>query len=1041
MNPLNSIINISGIAEKQQIQEKKMKQKIEDFITYFQIINTSSRMMHLMVKSQIDIQQIKQNCFMQKVTKQHPADQLMKVAELFEMQIKQKQLKFEVKIDFDQTVKYQGEWERYQQIVVNFMQNAVKFTPQGEISVYLSIATDDSGQSVNIERSKFQDKCSKCGFLVTKIVDSGIGMTESTKQSLFQLFKSSSVTENGMIGSSGIGLGLSMSYDLLKQLNGVVNVESMHQHGTEVTFKINVQHEFCKKQHQFSADDYFNKSLAIRIPISECFSPVQQKSPNTMMSPPTITRSKNLKKRQNKSPRHFFQSKGSFRAPFQEAKTPTNLSNKNESNLLTPNTRRNQNRRIFGDDLNFNTLLKCRENSIYRENQQSSLNLVKNQDQDSNKISSMNILALGKIESLSSSNLNLSNKDKFNMNNFEKYFKKHIMKAIAPSKPQSIFNINFNVQSSNSNNSSPFGRGKHNFQQKHEIKEKDLEMGDIWSSNLFQRRNMQKQQKKNNKQSIGKRKLSFIKKNDNSPKDSSRLKLLIQQKSCAQNEESQINGRNSEQINDFQSFKSSPFKKSNNIFFNGNIFDKSDNSNIQCETPEAQLSQGIFNNRIKLPDTYAFEIKKNLINIKEGDRQKIIQREDPQTNQSILKPLPLSKYSDYSFCKKKQSNKFSNQTFYAMNMQNSTHKFNNQEIQSNDQKLFDSHIALENIDVQLVDEESKYQPKNKTITQVQTSTFLNCPESKSQELIGNSLQLLEGNRKKLINYNPLAQNRRMTLGMQSNEYDIEQFKGLFGALSQQQHVDNLEFKDLMNTDFYSQQNKSQSHKKKSNKELVSMMNIQPIREQSQDFNDDEKELQLDQKTGKFQTNPLKQLSDSLQQHDLADSELLSLIESSRTNLQLQLNCDCEAQIMIVDDSMFNLIPLELMLQNINNLQVIKAYNGLEAVNLYKERLQKTCCNNKFKLIFMDLNMPIMDGYQATQNIIQLFNEKYQKGSYNNGDQLNIVAITAFVNEENINHCYAVGMKEVLHKPVDQDSLKEVINQYYFTYSKQPYNKV
>ena len=50
--------------------------------------------------------------------------------------------------------------------------------------------------------------------------------------------------------------------------------------------------------------------------------------------------------------------------------------------------------------------------------------------------------------------------------------------------------------------------------------------------------------------------------------------------------------------------------------------------------------------------------------------------------------------------------------------------------------------------------------------------------------------------------------------------------------------------------------------------------------------------------------------------------------------------------------------------------------------------------------------------------------------YQNGDRLAVVAVTAFVNEDNIKQCYQIGMKEVLHKPVNCDALGKVLNQYY-----------
>jgi CheY-like chemotaxis protein len=76
-------------------------------------------------------------------------------------------------------------------------------------------------------------------------------------------------------------------------------------------------------------------------------------------------------------------------------------------------------------------------------------------------------------------------------------------------------------------------------------------------------------------------------------------------------------------------------------------------------------------------------------------------------------------------------------------------------------------------------------------------------------------------------------------------------------------------------------------------------------------------------------------------------------------------------VLIVDDNMFNLIPLELLLEEMFDISVDKAMNGQEAVSCFIKNLSKTCCDKKYKLIFMDLNMPIMDGYEATRQILSI----------------------------------------------------------------------
>eukprot|EP00347_Sterkiella_histriomuscorum_P018716 403344449 len=146
-------------------------------------------------------------------------------------------------------------------------------------------------------------------------------------------------------------------------------------------------------------------------------------------------------------------------------------------------------------------------------------------------------------------------------------------------------------------------------------------------------------------------------------------------------------------------------------------------------------------------------------------------------------------------------------------------------------------------------------------------------------------------------------------------------------------------------------------------------------------------------------------------------------------------CQCLAQILIVDDNMFNLIPLEMILREMFGILVDKAFNGQEAVNMFNKNLLKTCCDVKYKLIFMDLNMPIMDGYDSTTQILAQFKRIYPNGRYQNGDQLNVVAITAFVNDENINQCYQVGMKDVLHKPVNTEALGKSLDIFFHYKSK------
>ncbi len=73
-------------------------------------------------------------------------------------------------------------------------------------------------------------------------------------------------------------------------------------------------------------------------------------------------------------------------------------------------------------------------------------------------------------------------------------------------------------------------------------------------------------------------------------------------------------------------------------------------------------------------------------------------------------------------------------------------------------------------------------------------------------------------------------------------------------------------------------------------------------------------------------------------------------------------------VLIVDDSPYNLFVMEEVLRNIDrNLQVKTAINGQDALEVIMSNLSyypNRGPSPKFKIIFLDLHMPVMDGFQV-----------------------------------------------------------------------------
>jgi len=127
----------------------------------------------------------------------------------------------------------------------------------------------------------------------------------------------------------------------------------------------------------------------------------------------------------------------------------------------------------------------------------------------------------------------------------------------------------------------------------------------------------------------------------------------------------------------------------------------------------------------------------------------------------------------------------------------------------------------------------------------------------------------------------------------------------------------------------------------------------------------------------------------------------------------------QARVLIVDDEIFNITVIENFCKSLG-IATEKAFNGKEAINKLK-----LCTNDSqvpIKLVFMDVNMPVMDGYEATISIMNLI----EVGEI---DDTMVVGLTAYVSRDMIDKCYECGMAEVVNKPISKETLIEVLVRY------------
>ncbi|MBK8395287.1 MAG: PAS domain S-box protein [Leptospiraceae bacterium] len=118
------------------------------------------------------------------------------------------------------------------------------------------------------------------------------------------------------------------------------------------------------------------------------------------------------------------------------------------------------------------------------------------------------------------------------------------------------------------------------------------------------------------------------------------------------------------------------------------------------------------------------------------------------------------------------------------------------------------------------------------------------------------------------------------------------------------------------------------------------------------------------------------------------------------------------KVLLVDDDLINMSLGKAIVRKIlPNAEISEAIDGIEAVNQF----------NKLNpdIIFMDIQMPEMNGYEATQEI--------RKREINN--HIPIIAVTAGTLVEDIEKCFSAGMDDYTGKPVIKDTIEKLIHKW------------
>ncbi len=211
--PMNGVIGMVDLVLKTDLTAEQQR--------YVQKIKHSAQSLLGIINDILDFSKIEAR----KLTLEHTEFKLRHILEdlgdLFASETEKKSIQCELQAADDVPETIIGDPLRLKQVLVNFTNNAIKFTEKGKVTVTVTCLTRDERQAA----------------LHFSVCDTGIGIQREHVQRLFDAFTQADGSTTRKFG--GTGLGLSISKQLLNLMGGDVHVESTPGTGSNFSFELN----------------------------------------------------------------------------------------------------------------------------------------------------------------------------------------------------------------------------------------------------------------------------------------------------------------------------------------------------------------------------------------------------------------------------------------------------------------------------------------------------------------------------------------------------------------------------------------------------------------------------------------------------------------------------------------------------------------------------------------------------------------------------------------------------------------------------------
>ena len=219
--PMNGILGFIPILKNYMAHDEKVNE-------YLNIMEQSGKSLLRLLNDILDLSKVEAGALEIKETAQFTTSFFNDIKNFFKNQAEMKKLELSLIFERETPNVLRFDEIRLRQILVNIIGNAIKFTNEGKIHIRVN----------HLKHS--ENECD----LIIAIIDTGIGVPDSEKERIFNVFEQAANQDTARYG--GTGLGLTICSRLLKLMNGKVAIaDNPETHGTifTVTLPCTIENE------------------------------------------------------------------------------------------------------------------------------------------------------------------------------------------------------------------------------------------------------------------------------------------------------------------------------------------------------------------------------------------------------------------------------------------------------------------------------------------------------------------------------------------------------------------------------------------------------------------------------------------------------------------------------------------------------------------------------------------------------------------------------------------------------------------------------